>query len=89
MCEISSNRGKRGLEIFEDLPGLSAKVIHPNDLSRSVKGDLTGDKDSSPTGHLHDLCKPRRFRQSRWINEARVCWLIFHCFLFLNRYCYS
>ncbi len=32
-CEISSNRGKRGLEIFKDLLCLSTKIMLTDDLS--------------------------------------------------------
>jgi hypothetical protein len=41
-----------GLEVVEHLPGLGANVPRPDQRPRGVEGDLPGDVDRPPGGHL-------------------------------------
>src|SRR5690242_8970495 len=84
MCEISSNRCQRRLDIFEDLLRLSAEIIQANDLSRLIKSDLTCDINSPPMCYLNHIGIARWRRQSRWIDEANICWISCHFFPLLQ-----
>jgi len=80
VCEISSDGGEGKCEIFKDLLCLSAEIMAANDLSCWVKSDLAGDKDGPPMCYLNNMGIAWCCRQSCWIYEAGVCWMIGHSF---------
>src|SRR5262249_4600185 len=64
-----------GLEVLEHLPGLSAKVSLPDEVSRLIAGHLAGDVKRAATLRLDHVCVAGRLRQARGIHmldERRV-----------------